>query len=422
MTIKFVHAADIHLDSPLRGLERYEGAPTEYVRTATRQAFINLVDLCLAEQVNFLLIAGDLYDGDWRDYGTGLFFNDQMRRLREAGVRVYLVRGNHDADSQITRSLRLPDNVWSLATDEPETILLDDVGVAIHGQGFRSRSVTDDLSAAYPDPVADYFNIGLLHTCADGREGHAPYAPCSLSNLIAQGYDYWALGHVHTRELLHTGGPWVIFPGNTQGRHIREPGAKGCSLITLADGRVESVDHHDLDVLRWTICRVDASDLGSPLDVIDLARELAEAEIAGANGRISAMRFVITGASPINQELRTNPEHWINNLRSEVNEAARGEAWVEKVQIQTTRKATLQELQSQHPVGYLLNFLAELPNSEEIVEKLSAELKDLQKTLPPELFAQHQNLDFRNPAARRLILGDVEEFLITRLLAKGVVE
>ncbi len=125
--LRFLHAADIHLDSPLRGLERYEGAPVEEIRGATRRAFENLVDLAVSEKVAFLLLAGDLYDGDWKDYNTGLFFAAQMRRLDEAGIPVFLIAGNHDAASQITRSLRPPSNVTVLSTKKPETRLIEEL-------------------------------------------------------------------------------------------------------------------------------------------------------------------------------------------------------------------------------------------------------------------------------------------------------
>jgi len=178
--VRFIHAADIHLDSPLLGLERYEGAPVDAIRGATRQSLQNLVNLACDEQVDLALIAGDLYDGDWKDYNTGLAFSSQMAKLREAGVRVFIVAGNHDAANQMTRRLRLPENVKMLSSREPETVVLDDLGVAIHGQGFDKQAVTDDLSIRYPDAVRGMVNIGLLHTCAEGREGHGRYAPCSL--------------------------------------------------------------------------------------------------------------------------------------------------------------------------------------------------------------------------------------------------
>jgi DNA repair exonuclease SbcCD nuclease subunit len=150
---RFLHAADIHLDSPLRGLERYPDAPAAEVREAPRRALENLVDLALEEQVAFLLIAGDLYDGDWRDYNTGIFFAAQMRRLTAAEIPVVLVAGNHDAASQITKSLSLPPGVVQLATDVPQTHELPHLGVAIHGQGFATRSVSRDLAAGYPMAV-----------------------------------------------------------------------------------------------------------------------------------------------------------------------------------------------------------------------------------------------------------------------------
>ena len=173
----FIHAADLHLDSPLRGLDRYDGAPVEEIRGATRRAVENLVDLAIAQSVDFLLIAGDIYDGDWRDYNTGLFFLAQMSRLRESGVQVFFIRGNHDAASQITRRLALPDHVRKFSTRKAHTITLDDLGVAIHGQGFSNRAVDEDLSQEYPAPVPGMLNIGLLHTSATGREGHDTYAP-----------------------------------------------------------------------------------------------------------------------------------------------------------------------------------------------------------------------------------------------------
>ena len=224
--MKFIHAADIHLDSPLRGLERYEGAPVDEIRQATRRALENLVSLAVESEVDFVLLVGDLYDGDWRDHNTGLFFAKQMSEFRKAGIKVFLIAGNHDAQNVMTKSLRLPDNVHQLNTSKPETVRLEELGVAIHGQGFRTKAVTKNLAMDYPAAIPHVFNIGLLHTSVTGREGHDNYAPCTPTNLVDLNYDYWALGHVHTRECLSEDPP-IHFPGNVQGRHIREAGPKG---------------------------------------------------------------------------------------------------------------------------------------------------------------------------------------------------
>ena len=182
MAFKFIHAADIHLDSPLRNLERYEGAPTEEIRGATRKSLENLVNLAESENVDFVLLAGDVYDGDWKDYNTGLHFAGQMSKLRDRGIRVLAISGNHDADSQITQKLKLPENVTFLSTSHPETQKLDDINVAIHGQGFPKAAVTKNLAKEYPIGDPSFFNIGLLHTCLVPAEAgaHQPYAPCSI--------------------------------------------------------------------------------------------------------------------------------------------------------------------------------------------------------------------------------------------------
>ena len=148
--MRFVHAADLHVDSPLAGLERYEGAPVAAIRGATRRALENLVELCLARDARLLLLAGDLFDGKWRDFSTGLFFVRQMARLREADVAVVLVRGNHDAESQIPKHLRLPENVRELPSGRAATVELEELGIAVHGQSYANRATTDDLAAGYP--------------------------------------------------------------------------------------------------------------------------------------------------------------------------------------------------------------------------------------------------------------------------------
>ena len=246
---KFIHAADIHLDSPLRGLEQYEGAPVQEIRDAARRALANLVDLAIDQEVAFVLIAGDLYDGDWRDYNTGLYFVDQVRRLREANIPLYLISGNHDAANRMTRTLRMPDNVTFFSADAPETALIPELDVAIHGQSFATAAVYEDLSEGYPVAKSGYFNVGVLHTCASGREGHDRYAPCSLEGLKAKGYDYWALGHIHIREILSEQ-PIIAFSGNIQGRHIKETGAKGCLLVTVNDDQSMQADFRALDCKR----------------------------------------------------------------------------------------------------------------------------------------------------------------------------
>jgi DNA repair exonuclease SbcCD nuclease subunit len=410
--LTFIHAADLHLDSPLIGLPRYDGAPVEQMRGSTRRALENLVDLAFTEQVAFVLIAGDLYDGDWRDYNTGLFFAAQMTRLREAGTPVFIVSGNHDAASQITRSLRMPDNVTVLPANSPDTVRLDDIGIAVHGQSFRTRAVADDLSAAYPDPVCGMFNIGLLHTSADGRPGHDPYAPCSLDKLRAKGYDYWALGHVHAREVL-CADPWVVFSGNTQGRHIRELGEKGCTLVTLEDGAVLSVEPKELDVARWAVCEVGVPDANGEEDVASCAAAAVERELVKHDGRPLAVRFRLSSTPATRGEVLADEERWINEVRAAVTDISGGLAWVEKVVVQTTPSSI--SPMDEGAAGELLAAIYESDPSEEDLQQLVREVRDFVAKLPPELRTSEDGQELVTETAVREMLGEAKALLGSRL-------
>lgn len=418
MDFTFIHAADIHLDSPLVGLERYEGAPVEYVRGATRQAFRNLVLLALEEKVDFVLIAGDLYDGDWRDYNTGLFFAAQAGLLRQADIPIYLIRGNHDAASQITRQLRLPDNVHEFSAEGPETKVIEEITVAIHGQGFPTRDVSEDLSQRYPAPLAGYFNIGLLHTCATGREGHGNYAPCDTGYLKNKGYDYWALGHVHNREELSRD-PWIIFPGNIQGRHIREIGAKGCTLVQVRDGRVQEVRPRALDVLRWHLCQVDAAGCVSYDELLERAKGEIEAVPDLREGHLLALRLVFSGSCPIHRQLQANRQRLDNDLRALATEQGPESIWIEKVQLQTHPETRVGGLLAGGPLDTLRQFMAELGTDDSFLEELVSLLERERNALPGDLF-QAGELDPGDSQYLKELLPQVEELIFSRLGPKEV--
>ncbi|HJU15682.1 MAG TPA: DNA repair exonuclease [Stellaceae bacterium] len=340
---RFLHAADIHLDSPMRGLEADPEAPVRLLREASREAFRNLIDTAIAERVAFLLIAGDLYDGDWQDWRTGLFFIEQARKLADCGIPLIVVKGNHDAHSVITRHLRLPDDRTLLPHEACGRVDLDEPGVAIHGQSFATKSVTDDLSRNYPDPVPGLFNIGLLHTALNGRLGHDNYAPTTAEALAAKGYDYWALGHVHRREIVHCD-PWIVFPGNLQGRHIRESGPKGAALVTVRDGRVASVEHRPLDVLRW--CPVSVSLAGeSSLDgaMVRVAEALLASRQA-AEQRPIAARIRLFGATPLHGRLLAEVERVRQGIIAEGCQQGDEAVWIEAVLVDTAPPANGEDL------------------------------------------------------------------------------
>jgi exonuclease SbcD len=316
---QFIHAADIHLDSPLRGLMRFEGAPVERIKSATRDAFRNLVQLAIDERVAFVLIAGDLWDCDWPDSAPGLFFIQQAALLGKSGIPIYIIKGNHDAESKLTSAIRhWPENVKFFSHKKPHTVTLEKWNVAIHGQSYGQQQVTEDLSATYPPPVFGAFNIGLLHTCLD--DGGTDYAPACIDTLVARGYDYWALGHTHNRQDLSRDGVHIEFPGNPQGRSIRETGPKGCSLVTVGDDHSVVSRFEPLDTVRWKELSVVSGDSG----LEGAVREALEKAVGKSDGRLLAVRLEVIGWVIGGQALRDR----LDAVAVEV-----GDVWLEKIVI-----------------------------------------------------------------------------------------
>lgn len=352
----FLHAADLHLDSPLKGLD--PEAPVERIRRATRDAVVNMVEFALKQRVEFVLLAGDLYDGDWKDWRTGQFLVQQLGRLLRDGIEIVAISGNHDAAQVLSLRVPVP---GLMGTDRPSTRLLERAPVAVHGQGFEVAATTTNLALHYPDPVDGLFNIGLLHT-ACGSSAHLNYAPCGIDDLVRKGYDYWALGHVHTRaELLRD--PWIVFPGNPQGRHINEEGPRGATLVTVSGGRVSSADHHALDVLRWRRLSVDATGAATREDVLNRARILLDSAVLDAEERLLVVRVMVSGECTAHAELVGSPTETLQQLRAVAAEVADvGQLWVESVVIDTRPAVDLAALRAQPgPVGALIGALDRAP-------------------------------------------------------------
>ena len=289
LQMKFIHCADVHLDTPLQGLAEYPGAPVNEIRSATRRAFEKLLDAALSEEVDFVIIAGDLYDVGLKSFESALFFNKSMLRLKEAGIDVYLIHGNHDAASKLIKHLRPPSNVHVFRSNEPHTFSIEALRVAVHGQSFATPETIEDLAAHYPPRVPDFFNIGVLHTNLSGISDHANYAPCSLETLKNKGYQYWALGHVHNRQVLCTE-PYIIYPGNIQGRHGKEQGEKSCELVTVSETGSIRTEIISTSVVPWVEVEVDASDCQNADEVYDSLRVAFGKLLAEGKERITAMR------------------------------------------------------------------------------------------------------------------------------------
>jgi DNA repair exonuclease SbcCD nuclease subunit len=406
---KFIHAADIHLDSPLRRLEQYEGAPVTRIRSATRHALENLVALAGEEQVQFVLIAGDLYDDDLDDYSALLHFSGQMGELRRKGVRVFLIRGNHDAANHMSRGLDLPDNVHLFGENEPDSFPLEAIRVAVHGQSFASREVRENLACRYPDPVRGWYNIGLLHTSLDGCDGHNTYAPCALAHLLQRGYDYWALGHIHQRRLVHDGRPVVVYPGNIQGRHIGELGPKGCHLVAVKDNLVVANEFRALDVMRWARLDINAARRDRPEDILQLCRECVQQEAQAAEGRLLAVRVKVTGVTKAHAELASRTEQWLQQFRSDCLNHFGQDVWIESIRFDTSppEEDELPPL-PEDALEQIRQVIGELQDNDDLLRCfLEQELRLLDRRLPAALKIGTDSIRLTAPDFVRPLLGRI---------------
>lgn len=420
----FIHAADLHLDSPLRGLERLgEGADLAVVRGATRRALENLVTFALAEQVAFVVLVGDLFDGDWPDFNTGLFFNRQVARLKDAGIEVYLVHGNHDAESVISKHLRPPENLKKFSPRKAETFLIERHRVALHGQSYPERAVLKNLASSYPEARPGYYNIGLLHTSLSGREGHEPYAPCTVDSLRGRFYHYWALGHVHTREVVSQD-PWIVFPGNTQGRSVRETGAKGCTLVTVQDDFTTQVRHQPLDVVRWEHLHVDLHACVTPDDALSTATQSIRDLLAQHPDHPLILRVELLGLTLAHEAIGQHREAFVASLRNAVIELAPDRLLLEKIKLKTRSQRDVLLLSPEalelSPLGPFLSAIRTLEPNHPVLAELKRELEPLRAKVGDEVFSGSESgegelkllLNLEKPEALR---QELESFLLPRV-------
>lgn len=412
--MKFVHAADLHIDSPLRGLEAYPGAPVERVRLTSRAALENVIRLCLEEQVGFLVISGDLFDGNSSDCDAAIFVAMQFQKLAREDIPVFIIRGNHDSREEMIRNAPWPKNVTLFDHRHPQTIPLDHLDVVLHGMSFPKREVKENLVPRYPDPLKGMFNIGLLHTNATGCAEHDPYAPCGLDDLTLKGYDYWALGHVHQHDVLETS-PYVVYSGTTQGRHIRESGEKGCVLVSVDDGRVANLEFRSTDVLRWQTASIELQGGDGLDDLYDLARVELRGAAAAAEGRLVGVRLRINGNCAAHHALakEVTRQEAADQLRALPGELA-DDVWIEKIMINTRPAVDRDKLcQGQDLIGDLLRTVDSVAGDRDRLLDLGIPLKPLAKKVAGEV--RFDGIDFENAEKLSDWLRDAERILLSHL-------
>lgn len=383
--MKFLHAADIHLDSPLLNLSMWEKEQIDRIRHATRDAFEGLIDLAIEQRVAFLILAGDLYDQDNPNMQIALFLRNQLKRLDKEGIRVVIAKGNHDSANKITSALDLPNNTTVLDSKKPQTLVFPEWEVSITGQSFQEGPITDNLVLSYPKATSGLFNIGVLHTSLSGSTDHDVYAPCSLSDLTSRHYQYWALGHIHKRALLSEN-PWIVYPGNLQGRHAKETGPKGAMLVEYEGTSVLSADFMPLDVVRWQQVEVDLSGRESVGDLVEALRGALSGATRGSEGRPVAVRILLSGETPFLPLLEQKPEFLRQTVLELADEISEDGLWIEKIKNMTTLPDQKKKGSGPEPNDDLLTIMREVAqDTTSLIPFLSDELGALRAKLPEDL-------------------------------------
>jgi DNA repair exonuclease SbcCD nuclease subunit len=406
MRFSFLHAADLHLGSPFQGLSLRDPRLAERFGAASREAFEALIDRALEERVAFAIFAGDIFDGEWRDASAALFFNRQIARLTREGVKVYLLKGNHDAESVVTKSLSLPDAAHEFPARKARTFLIEELRVALHGRSFADRAESGNFAVDYPEPKPGWLNIGVLHSSLDGRPGHANYAPCALTDLRAKNYDYWALGHVHAHEIVCEN-PFVVYPGNLQGRSIRECGEKGAVLVDVEDGAVKGLRRLIVDRARFAEILIDASGLETPAELLREISARAREEIEGAAGRFLAARLRVQGASALHPQLAADPSGWREQVEAALHHAG-DTIELEKFLVETRapkQKDGAAKGDSELDFAALLD---EVLADQAFAEEARAAISVIEAKMPPKSELPRENFEALLGEARDLALARAE--------------
>jgi len=274
-----------------------------------RATFVRIIDLCIEEQVDALIIAGDLYDGELTSMKTAAFFVGEMQRLVDAGIRAFILRGNHDAKSSITRHITLPSGIHVFSS-RGDRVLIEDQGVAIHGLSFAKPHVPDSLLSKYKPAEPDMINIGVLHTSLAGSAAHDPYAPCSVEELHAQGYTYWALGHIHKREVHATHPSTIVMPGIPQGRHINEAGPRSVTLVEIDGQQTVTTSERITSGVQFERVEVDLAGAATWEDLCAALDQAFEEVLGGLKSEQLIARLNLIGAT----ELKNAGPVWIEQI------------------------------------------------------------------------------------------------------------
>ena len=403
LAFRFIHTADLHLDAPLKAMALRDPGLAAEIGTASRTAFSRIVDLCIDEAVAFLLIAGDLWDGNFSSTRTPRFLKEELLRLVRAGIGCFIIRGNHDALARQTGELEAP-ALTVVFPGRARTVELEIDGhaVAIHGLSFRDAQMPDSLLPQYPAPKAGAFNIGMMHTSLNGSPGHDTYAPCSLADLEAQGYDYWALGHIHRRQ-EYRGHATIVMPGIPQGRDIGEAGRASVTLVRVDDANRVTLEPRSVAALRFDRLALDCTGLADwPALLSRMDQALRTAGAAPREEDHLVLRLALTGATPLAWRIARD----LDRLTDEARAFAAGcRLWIDKLEIGLALPGT-DGPGAALPAELVRIVTEDLPADPAVAAALLAAAQEISRDLPAELRDMLGRTEAEMAAHCRALLDD----------------
>lgn len=410
--MKFIHAADIHLDSSSTKIKKLYGQKEISVIEATHQAFVFLIDYAVEQEVDFMVLSGDLFDSNWRDYSIGLFFIEQIQRL---DCPIYYIRGNHDSENRLFKSLPFPKNFMIFKSDQPQTIINEDLKIAIHGQSYSHYHTKEDLAAGYPIAAPGYFNIGLLHTSGEKQNGELPYAPYDKKKLLSKKYDYWALGHIHSAKIISKE-PHILYSGILQGRHAKETGPKGCYLAAIENNEITSLEFKQLGHVRWEVLSIDLSKVKTEEELKSVLLEKVEPLLVNLPKEVKfIIRFLFEGNSQVEKPIFLDVDYYRNAIHCWLSNRFDHELYIEKlVDNAHYRKGASQANQE----NALLNFIYENLEDDKIKSEIDQLVEDeknlILSKLPQEVLEEIQDEEMKDKNKDNLTL--IKHYLQLKLM------
>lgn len=405
--VRFLHIADLHLDSPFIGLSHVGEKLHKIIQESTFASLAACVQIAIREQVDFVLIAGDIYDSDDQSVKAQARFYQAMKELEQAAIPVFMIHGNHDYLKGNRETLLLPENVTVFPEKVAKYLYQTKNGTQVDIQGFSygSRHVMDSQLDKYEKQPAD-FHIGLLHgserTHADG---HDVYAPFTTNELRSKGFDYWALGHIHKRMLLEESGPVIYYPGNIQGRNRKESGEKGATLVQL-DSQGAALTFYPTAPIQWETVTLTIESAEVINTFFQQALEMIESYAVQDGSYLLDMEVTVTAEHPAvsaNDLLELVQDNckqtetsfvWVNSLRLITKKTSQtsflethliGEEWQaasNELQDESTFFQVMEQLYFHKGINRFLTDITEAERTEllteanQYLEKALAELED----------------------------------------------